>query len=132
MLRDRYIILFSTLIVLGVLIHTIAYYSSIKTIDITVVDKERIMVKNGDQMKSKYLIFTEEEVFQNQDDVLLGKWNSSDIQGKLRIGNSYKVKVIGWRVPFFSTYRNIIKIYKHNVNTTNHEQYTTKATSTNY
>ena len=38
------------------------------------------------------------------------KFNSSNIQGKLKEGHTYKVTVIGYRVPFFSWYQNIIKV----------------------
>lgn len=58
---------------------------------------------------SKYLIFTQEEVFENEDAALIGKFNSSDFYNKLEPG-THKVRVCGWRVPFLSWYRNIIEI----------------------
>ena len=68
--------------------------------------KERI--NDGDS--SKYLIFCEEEVFENTDQWLVGKFNSSDFYKNLKIGKKYNLKVCGWRIPFLSWYRNIIKI----------------------
>jgi hypothetical protein len=41
------------------------------------------------------MVFTESEVFENEDALFLGKWNSSDVQGKLKVGEAYTVKVIG-------------------------------------
>lgn len=99
--------------VIGFLIsigYTVGYYSSSETVEITVTDKERITTGSGESMSSKYLIFTEDEVFENEDALFLGKWNSSDVQGQLKIGETYTVRVIGWRLPLFSTYRNIVEI----------------------
>ena len=82
---------------------------------ITVTDKERIYEGNGDTSSSKYLVFGDDDngnslVFENTDCFIRGKWNSSNIQGQLKEGNTYKVTVVGYRVPFFSMYQNIIKI----------------------
>ena len=89
----------------------VAYHSSSEAVIITVTEKERINTATGETTSSKYLIFTDEEVFENTDKIIFGKWNSSDVQGKLKKGKTYNVKVAGWRIPFFSSYRNIIKVY---------------------
>ena len=91
-----------------ILLFFMAYYSSAEDIIIKVVNKERITTQEGN---GKYLIFTENEVFENTDDLFLLKFNSSDLYNQLKVNKNYKVKVIGWRIPFFSMYRNIIKIY---------------------
>lgn len=82
---------------------------------ITVTDKERIYKGSGDTSSSKYIVFGDDGngnslVFENTDCFIRGKWNSSNIQGQLKEGNTYKVTVVGYRVPFFSMYQNIIKI----------------------
>ena len=82
---------------------------------ITVTDKERIYKGSGDTSSSKYLVFGDDDngnslVFENTDCFIRGKWNSSNIQGQLKEGNTYKVTVVGYRVSFFSMYQNIIKI----------------------
>lgn len=79
---------------------------------VTVTDKERI---SGED--SKYLVFCEDEngktiVFENTDSLIRLKFNSSDIQGELKIGETYKVIVNGYRVPIFSWYENIIEFEK--------------------
>lgn len=73
----------------------------------TVENKERINTKES----SKYVIFCEEEVIQNTDELLVFKFNSSDFYKNLKIGNKYNLLVYGWRIPFLSTYRNVIKIF---------------------
>lgn len=81
---------------------------------ITITDKERIYT-GGEDGESKYLVFGDDEngtalVFENTDNFIRGKWNSSNVQGQLKIGNTYKITVVGYRIPFFSSYQNIIEI----------------------
>lgn len=95
----------------GIAVYEIAWFSSGEEITIEVTDKERIVESDGEgKTSSKYLVFTESETFENTDVLMLGKFNSSDLQGHLKPGRKYKVKVYGWRVPFFSSYRNIVSI----------------------
>lgn len=75
------------------------------TITSRITHKERV-VKGHD---SYYLIHTENEVLKNEDSWYGFKFNSSDLYGKFVIGKECKLKVIGWRVPFLSMYRNIIQ-----------------------
>lgn len=49
------------------------------------------------------------EIFQNRDKLLMGKVNSADVQQALDEGLCYQFKVIGWRVPLFSMFRNIVE-----------------------
>ena len=74
-----------------------------ETVTVKVTEKERI--RDGED---KYLIWTEGEVFENTDSMVLGKFNSSDIYGKIQENETYECKVYGWRIPFLSMYRNII------------------------
>lgn len=82
---------------------------------ITITDKERIYEGSGDSSSSKYLVFGDDTngtslVFKNTDCFIRGKWNSSNLQGKMKEGNTYRITVVGYRVPFFSMYQNIIKV----------------------
>lgn len=86
---------------------------------VTITDKDRITEssKGSDgtrKTSSKYLVFADDEsgnslVFENTDCFIRWKFNSSNIQGTLKEGTTYKITVIGYRVPFFSWYQNIIK-----------------------
>lgn len=71
----------------------------------TVSNKEAIV----QDKTSKYLIFTDKEVFENTDSLIYGKWNSSDYYNKIQKDKTYRLKVCGMRVPFLSMYRNIIE-----------------------
>ena len=73
-----------------------------------VVSKERIVESRGEGVSSKYLVFTDGEVFKNTDCLVLWKFGSSDLQGELREGKTYRAEVYGWRIPFLSWYRNIV------------------------
>lgn len=99
-----------TIIFVAVLIfgYPIAYYISADDVEIKVTNKERITTGRGENIDSKFIIYTENEVFENTDSWLFFKFNSSDYQNKIKIGKSYNAKVAGWRIPIFSSYRNII------------------------
>ena len=77
-----------------------------ETLTIKVVDKTVTHTEND----SKYLIFTNNEVFEEDDELFRGKFNSSDMYGQLKVGGTYRVKVLGFRIPFLSMYRNIIEV----------------------
>jgi hypothetical protein len=88
--------------------YPVLYYQTVEEISITIKDKDREPGEGG-----RYLVFTEGEVLVNTDDsvlILWRKYNSSDVQGMLDIGGTYTVSVVGWRIPFFSMYRNILKV----------------------
>jgi len=85
------------------------YRGSAENVTIVVQEKERV----ADSDSSKYLIWAEDgDVFENTDSLWFGKFNSSDLYGDLMVGNEYCVTVAGWRIPFFSMYRNIIRFCK--------------------
>lgn len=76
---------------------------------ITVTDKERVNSSGS----SEYLIMGEDEngdtlVLENTDTWMRFKFNSSDIYAELKEGETYEVKVIGFRIPFLSLYENIL------------------------
>lgn len=69
------------------------------------------IVKNT-QHDSKYLVFTDQGVFQNTDTWYYFKFDSSDIQGKVMQGGKFKLSYYGFRVPFFSMYPNITNVQR--------------------
>lgn len=93
---------------------TLYAYLTVDYATIEVSDKERIVTGSGETLSSKFLIYADGEVLENSDSLWHWKWSSSDIQGDLKEGQTYKVKVYGWRVPFLSWYRNIIEIKEYN------------------
>jgi hypothetical protein len=84
-------------------------YNSGETVsNVKITGKERITVNSGEGTHSKYLIFTNQEVFENTDTILFLKYNSSDIYGAIQPDQTCEFRVVGWRVPFLSMYRNIV------------------------
>ncbi|EOS41766.1 DUF1523 family protein [Lachnospiraceae bacterium JLR.KK009] len=87
---------------------------------VTITGKDRITESSKDSdgnshTSSKYIVFADDEngnslVFENTDCFIRLKFNSSNVQGQLKEGNTYKITVVGYRVPFFSWYQNIIKV----------------------
>lgn len=74
----------------------------------TVLDKERVCSGNSDGgIDCNYLIFTDTETFKVADSLIIGRWNSSDVYGRIRRDRTYKFVVYGWRVGWASEYRNI-------------------------
>ena len=84
------------------------HYSTLETVSAVVQDKERITTGSGKDMESKYLIFTDTETFENTDSWLALKFNSSDVYGHIQKGQACDFQVTGFRIPFFSSYRNIL------------------------
>lgn len=90
----------------------VAYHSSTKWhADMVVTEKERIAEQRG----GKYLVFAEDSdgnitVFRCTDTVWFWRWNASDTYGSIRVGETYRFKTAGWRIPFFSMYQNILEI----------------------
>lgn len=81
---------------------------------ITITDKERVtMQSDKDNISSKYLIYGEDEngktyVFEDIDTLFRGKFNSSDVYGALKEGETYELTVIGFRIHILNWYENII------------------------
>lgn len=75
----------------------------------TITDKER----DNDKDNNRYLIYTELEdgstlVMENTDSFIRLKFNSSDLYGDLKVGETYEFRVVGYRFPLLSMYENII------------------------
>ena len=52
------------------------------------------------------------EVFAIQDLMFIGLFTSSDVFSAIEPGNTYRVYVRGKRIPFLSSYKNIIEVRK--------------------
>jgi hypothetical protein len=83
------------------------YYTSTHSETITVQDKERVC---STSRSCEYLVWTDKGVFKNADETLGLKFDSSDVQGHLRVGGTYQVKVRGYRIPLLSQYPNIVEV----------------------
>jgi hypothetical protein len=73
-------------------------------------DKERITEVYNGISDSYYLVFSDKGVFKNADSILFFKFNSSDIQGRLKKGACYEIETRFWRINFLSMYKNIMSV----------------------
>jgi hypothetical protein len=44
--------------------YSIAYYVSAETVEVTIKDKERITTGSGENISSKFIVYTQDEVFE--------------------------------------------------------------------
>lgn len=100
------IILIISIVVFDVVVSNI----NEKNIVVTVTDKG-VKVKNND---SKYLIYTKDkddnvQVLKITDSILRRRFNSSDVYAVIEPGKTYKFTTVGYRIPIFSMYPNILK-----------------------
>ena len=106
-MKSKLIIVLAVVFILSILLYNpIVIALTTENIVITVTKTD---IKRNDDSDT-YLVYTDNETFQNSDSFWNFKWNSSDLHGKLKNDSTYKVQVHGIRVPYLSIYRNIIKI----------------------
>lgn len=97
----------TTLIIVGLIIgYPLFLIDSSATVKDCIVKTERVV----DNRDSYYLIYGKNEVYKDTDSWIRLKFNSSDLYRDIQAGQCYSFNVQGWRLPFFSTYRNIYKI----------------------
>ncbi len=86
-----------------------SHFATMTTVSgLIIQDKERVVTGTGADQTSKYLIFTDQETFENVDSWLALKFNSSDVYGSIIEGSTCEFTVTGFRVPLLSWYRNIL------------------------
>jgi len=101
-------IVFGVVAILCILIFGFVFFEPFlteKEENITVINKERWMGEKG-----RYFIFTEKEVFLNENNYYHNKENADELYPLFKNGYSYKVKVVGVYLPFLPRFRNIINI----------------------
>lgn len=102
------------LAVIAVIAVIVMNFSNDHTYTVTITDKERVTTQfTEDNIDSKYLIYGEDEngktyVFEDTDTLFRGKFNSSDVYGALKEGETYELTVIGFRIHILNWYENII------------------------
>ncbi|WP_431819243.1 DUF1523 family protein (plasmid) [Bacillus thuringiensis] len=77
----------------------------------TVVDKYTKRHEDTD----KFFVVIEDEngethVLENTDGLIVGKWNSADVQASLKKGKKYEIMTFGWRNNVMSWYPNITEV----------------------
>jgi len=94
-------------LLLGMVTYPAFLFASEEELLVVVNRVERVSSDDGG---SKYLVFTDDEVFEITDSFLYLQFASSSLYGKIRVGESHVVRVAGWRLPVASSYRNIVEV----------------------
>lgn len=100
--------------VIALIAGTVNNFSNDHKYTVTITDKERVTIQSAKgSTGSRYLIYSEDEngktyVFEDTDTLFRGKFNSSDVYGALKEGETYELTVIGFRVHILGWYENII------------------------
>jgi len=71
----------------------------------TVTGKAAVVHGNS----NKYLVFTDVTTYEVGDSYIHGRFDSSDVYGKIKVGATYTSTLQGRRIPIFSMYQNIIE-----------------------
>jgi hypothetical protein len=92
---------------------SMTYYLMIERLTAT-IETTYIKKTNSDGPDKFFVVVKkengEQEVFQNTDSLTLAKFNSADINARLKPGEKIKLKVVGFRSPFLSIFRNVVEI----------------------
>jgi hypothetical protein len=72
----------------------------------TVNKSERVTDRGGES--ARYLIYTNNGVYENTDSLWNLKFNSSDLYNYIQPGTTYTCDAVGYRVPFLSWYENLV------------------------
>lgn len=81
------------------------FKSTEREVTTTIEDKERVCDSNRD---CKYLIFTDTGTYQITDSWIYFRFNSSDVYGKLKVGQKYQFNVAGVRFGLTSNYPTVV------------------------
>ena len=84
-------------------------HGTLETRTETIQHKERVCSggQNGD---CTWIVFTDLGEYQNSDSLFHFKFNSTTLHRELPLGEEVTFTTYGWRVPFLSTYPNIVRI----------------------
>lgn len=74
-----------------------------------VENKERVC-DGGKDGTCRWMVMTDRMAFINSDSFWHLKFDSTDVQGQIRIGETHTFTYYGWRIPFLSQYPNIIEV----------------------
>lgn len=94
------------LIIAAPIFYVSAGYFNVRVVTDKVLKTERVVDSDG--KGSRYLVYGAKETYEDSDSLVFFKFNSSDVYGQIEQGHTYQFKVYGWRIPFLSSYRNII------------------------
>lgn len=101
--------IFALLLVITSPIYTVASYQHKETHQGTITDKYN---KRQDKEDKFYIVLDNKQVIENSDLLFKGKFDSADVQARLKIGDKVEVKTIGYRIHFLNLYPVLYEVKK--------------------
>lgn len=105
-LEVEFTIVATVLVLAAILVPGIIKVMNPREVTTTVTDKW--VKNNGDS--GKYLISTDEGVYEVTDSLWKMRFDSSDVYAGIEVGETYTFEIAGVRSPFFSLYPNIYEV----------------------
>ena len=87
-------------------IYTVASYQNKEVHQGTITDKYN---KRQDKEDKFYIVLDNKQVIENSDLLFKKKFDSADIQARLKVGDKVEVKTIGYRIHFFKFISGLIR-----------------------
>ncbi|HDA0427905.1 TPA: hypothetical protein O4S22_002414 [Staphylococcus aureus] len=97
------------LLVLIAPIYTVASYQHKEVHQGTITDKYN---KRQDKEDKFYIVLDNKQVIENSDLLFKKKFDSADIQARLKVGDKVEVKTIGYRIHFLNLYPVLYEVKK--------------------
>ncbi|HCV8573465.1 TPA: hypothetical protein OWU38_002169 [Staphylococcus aureus] len=101
--------IFALLLVITLPIYTAASYQHKETHQGTITDKYN---KRQDKEDKFYIVLDNKQVIENSDLLFKKKFDSADIQARLKVGDKVEVKTIGYRMHFLNLYPVLYEVKK--------------------
>ena len=108
--------IFITLVLVLIIVNFIYHKITVQHEKITVTEKGIVVYPTsaGNQSSgtsSNYMVYTKDgQALKNKNCLWFWKWESDELQAKLKIGKSYKITTSGIRIPIIGLYKNIISV----------------------
>ncbi|HHV8711889.1 hypothetical protein ACWYVC_09060 [Staphylococcus aureus] len=97
------------LLVVATPIYTVASYQHKEVHQGTITDKYN---KRQDKEDKFYIVLDDKQVIENSDLLFKKKFDSADIQARLKVGDKVKVNTIGYRIHFLNLYPVLYEVKK--------------------
>lgn len=95
-------------VALAIVVPCAMFYST-KTVRVVTVKEKWIKASGSD--RQRYLFSdTRGNVYQIKDSWMLLRFDASDRWARLDVGETYRITFYGWRIRFWSMYRNAVEI----------------------
>ena len=104
-------VVFGTILLITAVVGTwISYGNATTHTGCTINSKDSYASHHSDKRHTTYRVYTDNcGVFEVEDRLFLGNFNSADIYGSLKEGGTYDLSTRGYRVPFLSMFPVIVE-----------------------